>query len=504
LLGGAQKLRGVNVRTIDELITLLERELRPQNSGGVVLIDTLRYFDPEFGDYVLLEDLADLPSDRAKLEVVPPPKSVVAPAAPGFASAPDRQAYRVRQPPQQAPLSAAAVADAEREARRLREERCALRHENDMLRRELDLSEEVRLHQLRVVAAFVQTTATLLGTSSGGGEAEAQRAVDLFRRITPSQPLFGQLRDRDAAAADDVIRRIMDVPTPQSLQRLTSVLGDTLSDVLTVLADAKAAARAAQDRSLVSYQRAALAQADPEQSPARWASTGPRCVAEQDTKGEPSSNLQPDERMLHVFVTDLKRIKVVSVDAAGAAPFSSLTHQLATKLEGTAPSALRFAYCDDDGYSWEVDDDESFLEFLGRFHPGLQGERRKAQLNCYRATVGSSPPPKQEPVSEVWYDHLYEPLVPDEQWRAKWTEYLGRYDVGCTGTLQQKELCSLLKQEVSLGWLDDASLNPFTRKGEGGFLEAKVRGILLQLDPLHDGAITFDQFCLIMLKLTQM
>eukprot|EP00756_Hemistasia_phaeocysticola_P066593 Hpha_TRINITY_DN9342_c0_g1::TRINITY_DN9342_c0_g1_i1::g.25961::m.25961 len=522
LLGGAQKLRGVDVRTVDELITLLERELRPQCSGGVVLIDTLRYFDPEFGDYVLLEDLTDLPPERAKLELVPPAGSVATSAAsvPTHTLTPPtkgihRQVHRVRNSPTQPPLSAVAVADAEREARRLREERCALRHENDMLRRELDHSEEVRLHIVRTIAAFVQMTTALVGASANGGEAEAQRAIDLFRRITPSHPLFGQLRDKDAATADDLIRRIMDVPAPQALLRLTSALGDTLSDVLTVLtAAAKTAARAEHDATLLSYERAALAKASlsQEEPPVRWASVSApnaRHVASdlhvENPSPSPSSPPPRDERMVHVFVTDLKRIKVVSIDAAGKDPFGSLTVQLAAKLDGTARGGLRFAYCDDEGYSWEVDDDDSFLEFLSRFPPGLNGDRRKAQLNCYRTTVGASyttPKPEYD-LREAWGDHLHESLVPDEQWRAKWTEYLGRYDVGCTGTLQQKELCALLKQEVSLGWLDDASLDPSGRKVGGGFLEAKVRSILLQLDPRHDGAITYDEFCLIMLKLTQ-
>eukprot|EP01065_Artemidia_motanka_P026565 TRINITY_DN3167_c0_g1_i1.p1 TRINITY_DN3167_c0_g1~~TRINITY_DN3167_c0_g1_i1.p1 ORF type:complete len:521 (+),score=245.27 TRINITY_DN3167_c0_g1_i1:49-1563(+) len=492
LLGGVQKLRGVDVGSLCDLVSVLERELRPLQHTDCVLIDSLRYHDAEFGDYVLLEDIDDLPPDRARLEIVGP----APPPAPA-----DRRPVQVVAAVDAHGLGAAAAAEREREVRRLREDRAALRQELEMLRRELEAGDEQRLRLLRSVSAFVRLLQVMVPAAERGGKADVQRVVDVYRRLSPSQPLFGQLREEDATAADEILRRVMQVPPSQGSLRLSGVLGDALSDVATAILD-RAGAPSPADADGTD------AGSPPHQAGAaeRWASPPP--AASSDHALELASVKVSDERVVYVQMSDSKRLKVVQVDLAEPAPFLSLQKQLEAKCASEAGS-LRLAYCDDDGFSWEVDDDESFREFLSRFPPGLDGERRRAQLTCYNLQPLTAPPslPRQLIVDDgrdaVLAQDVSGAMLSDEQWRAKWTEYLDRYDVSCSGTLKRKELCTLLREEATLGWLDDTSLLAAPEATQGTFLERKIDSILLQLDAEHDGSITYDEFCLIMLKLSQ-
>eukprot|EP01064_Diplonema_japonicum_P018774 TRINITY_DN27466_c0_g1_i1.p1 TRINITY_DN27466_c0_g1~~TRINITY_DN27466_c0_g1_i1.p1 ORF type:complete len:429 (+),score=83.11 TRINITY_DN27466_c0_g1_i1:38-1288(+) len=217
----------------------------------------------------------------------------------------------------------------------------------------------------------------------------------------------------------------------------------------------------------------------------KWA-TEVVAVREEKEKEEEPHRDQP-VCIYSSMVSDPGKQKVVLINTDLDECFETMKKQFALKFK-TAPGKLTFRYTDDDGFQWEVDDTESLRDFASRYSAA-----DKVELLCVPQQYASTPP------------QTFSSLVPvdaDTSLSEKWSYFLSQYDVDNSGTLSSSELCTLLKQDTAYSWLDDEGLRPPGAAGVS-FIKSKVDSILQNHDTNHDGQVSYEEFCVLMLKLSQ-
>ena len=79
--GGAQKVE-VTATTLPQLLAGIEAGVEFKSQKGSPTIESVALLDPDFGEYVLVKKVTDLPSKgKVKVELVPPPADTEAPSA---------------------------------------------------------------------------------------------------------------------------------------------------------------------------------------------------------------------------------------------------------------------------------------------------------------------------------------------------------------------------------------------------------------------------------------
>ena len=452
ILGGAQKIQNLFPADVPELIHLLRTRLRHKRQQDHVRIDHLRYHCAETQQWLLLEDLKDVENeDKLILEV-----------------------------------------GAERDER--------------------DAWERL----VYTTLTFSQMAKRVAGDAA---------VVTTFESFSPMRSPEEVLNAADAEAVSAAVHKVNNSLTENQEEVVMAYLIDSLRTMSVSAVELQQAAldspRNRGARSVKTPDRAwgePPTAATPNRYPVATPSQLPSvksgrlmCAADEEMRAQLLKT--KSLRSIYSKLRGQTRQKVVLVDPNEPSCFESLRRQFEVKFK-LPPRSAEFHYEDAEGYRWEIVDTDSFREFLSKVAEGSKAElttipavtrpatavtvdssaeRKKRKARPHTAT----PHARSEGGQLVTHDTANliraerdqaDANDPDDAYyekrdrflRAKWKNYLTRYDTDASGTLSAEELCRMLRGEGSLAWLDDEGMQP---PGSASFLSKKVCEILKQVCP---------------------
>eukprot|EP01063_Lacrimia_lanifica_P036943 TRINITY_DN7454_c0_g1_i1.p1 TRINITY_DN7454_c0_g1~~TRINITY_DN7454_c0_g1_i1.p1 ORF type:complete len:472 (+),score=169.25 TRINITY_DN7454_c0_g1_i1:130-1545(+) len=457
LLGGSQKLSGLDVpRDVDDLILALRKRL-VTNTDAEAAIDYLRYYDAEVEEWVLLVDVGVLTAtDEPKLIEV-------------GTRAPRQRADRVE-------YLALAFAQAVR----------SVAHAHTLPKTQhCDPSvDDGPAAAMRPVWGDGSSSALsspphppALPPAEDAGAAAA-RMLRSFETITPLADPFAIFPEADAYGIVSAIERVALAGEHRQEEVLVAHLIDSLRTLVSSFADrpgdctASAVEKGGDDDAASSSSSSSSAEA-------------PRAYSIYARMGGAGT---------------AKGLKVVILDGGDPAPFEFVTHAFEAKF-GVPTGQLAFKFEDAEGFQWAVDDDASLRTFLSGY---TEDDRPPLMCTAHQPLVvaqAAATPPRQTYCCVAAPNEATR-FTEDAAHRREWDRYLRHY--GCepddaTAALPPEAVHALLRRDAAYGWLleDDPSLFPKYLRSVKSVMSKSQSG------PAAEQRVTFQDFSMLLLRLSQ-